>query len=153
MVGAPRLHEEITLAQGCSLRVTQSGFPKKLIFASRLLNLAASNLQFPTSNFQFSDAVVVYWRAPTWRLLWVCGHGVDSFLLRLPGALPPAWAICSNGRRLPPPRAMAGGLFRSPRHANFPHSSPPRTEANRWGAARALSKQTARSLTPSLRPS
>src|SRR5258708_8169816 len=126
MVGAPRLHEEITLAQGCSLRVTQSGFPKKLIFASRLLNLAASNLQFPTSNFQFSDAVVVYWRAPTWRLLWVCGHGVDSFLLRLPGALPPAWAICSNGRRLPPPRAMAGALLRPPRKESVPSSSPAR---------------------------
>src|SRR5260370_33564702 len=124
MVGAPRLHEEITLAQGCSLRVTQSGFPKKLIFASRLLNLAASNLQFPTSNFQFSDAVVVYWRAPTWRLLWVCGHGVDSFLLRLPGALPLAWAISSNGRRLRPPRAMAGAPLRPPPKASRRRTTP-----------------------------
>src|SRR5258707_10244456 len=148
MVGAPRLHEEITLAQGCSLRVTQSGFPKKLIFASRLLNLAASNLQFPTSNFQFSDAVVVYWRAPTWRLLWVCGHGVDSFLLRLPGALPPAWAICSNGRRLPPPRAMAGGRLPPPRKASGRASSPRGPEANRRSAAWTFSKKGAIGLRP-----
>src|SRR5258707_15028894 len=147
MVGAPRLYEEITLAQGRSLRLTQSGFPKKLIFASRLLNLAASNLQFPPPTFQFSDAVVVYWRAPTWRLLWVCGHGVDSFLLRLPGALPLAWAISSNGRRLRPPRAMAGARLRPPRKGRGRASSPVLTESTGWAGGGQVFKKAATHLT------